>query len=282
MIHGREFSRRDQRASLRSSAAESRRDGADKEVPAVINQTAATRLFETSDPIGRRLRQEKNNYVVIGVVRDVKSGILMSKPVPTVFLPLTATTFSTALTEGTVVVLRGTVGSDIIAAARTVLASMDPDLTIFNARTLTEGFDEFNQLIRWSSAMNGGLGLFGLILACIGLSGVTAHAVARRHKEIGIRMALGATGRQVLRLVLRECVILVLVGSVFGLVGAFALSRVFSAITDVLAQIFEVGTADPLLVVGAPVLLASLALLASYLPARRSTRIDPLSALRQE
>jgi ABC-type antimicrobial peptide transport system permease subunit len=126
------------------------------------------------------------------------------------------------------------------------------------------------------------LGAFALVLACIGLGGVTAYAVERRRKEIGIRMALGARDRQVQGLVLREGTALVVTGSVLGFGGAVALSRAFAAFSDALARTFVKSANDPFLLLGAPLLLASLAMLACYLPARRATRIDPISALREE
>jgi len=128
----------------------------------------------------------------------------------------------------------------------------------------------------------GGIGVFGLVLAAIGLAGVTAYAVARRRKEIGIRMALGARKAQVLRLVLREGVALVIVGSVLGFLGAMAIVRVLSSLTSMFADSFNVSVNDPLLVVGAPLLLGALALIACYIPARRSAKIDPLKTLREE
>jgi len=128
----------------------------------------------------------------------------------------------------------------------------------------------------------GGIGLFGLVLAAIGLAGVTAYAVARRRKEIGIRMALGARKTQVLGLVLREGVALVTAGTVLGFLGAMAMVKVLSALTSVFSDAFNVSTSDPRLIVGAPLLLAALALLACYIPARRSMKIDPVKALRQE
>jgi ABC-type antimicrobial peptide transport system permease subunit len=142
--------------------------------------------------------------------------------------------------------------------------------------------DELFSLIVFSEAIYGGIGIFGLILASIGLAGVTAYAVVRRRKEIGIRMALGARSSQVLRLVLLEGAVLVAVGSVFGFVGAFAISRGLSSVTAQFAQAFASSTGDPILLIGAPVLLASLSLLACYVPARRSTKIDPLATLREE
>jgi len=126
------------------------------------------------------------------------------------------------------------------------------------------------------------LGLFGLLLACIGLGGVTAYAVARRRKEIGIRMALGARSRQVQALVLREGTALVTAGAVIGLSGGFAIARAFAAYSETLARTFGQRDDNLLLLFGAPLVLVGFAMLACYLPARRATDIDPMAALRAE
>jgi len=128
----------------------------------------------------------------------------------------------------------------------------------------------------------GGIGLFGLILSAIGLAGVTGYAVAQRRKEIGIRVALGARKSEVLSLVLREGASLVAVGTVIGFLGAVALAKALSALTTEFADAFSLGVDDPRLLIGAPLLLAGLALLACYIPARRAMAIDPLKALRTE
>ena len=128
----------------------------------------------------------------------------------------------------------------------------------------------------------GGIGVFGLVLSAIGLAGVTGCAVAQRRKEIGIRMALGARKSQVLALVLRESATLIVVGTVIGFLGAVALAKVLSAIASAFGDAFTVGVGDPRLLIGAPLLLAALALLACYIPARRAAKIDPLQALRQD
>jgi putative ABC transport system permease protein len=128
----------------------------------------------------------------------------------------------------------------------------------------------------------GAIGSFGLILAAIGLAGVTAYSVARRRKEVGIRMALGARQGQVLRLIMREGGTLVIVGSLFGFLGAFGASRMLGAMSSVFGPAFAAGSRDPRLIVGAPLLLAGLAMLACYVPARRSAKVDPLMALREE
>jgi ABC-type antimicrobial peptide transport system permease subunit len=124
--------------------------------------------------------------------------------------------------------------------------------------------------------------VFGLILASVGLAGVTAYSVARRGREIGIRVALGATSGNVLGLVMREGAVLVGVGTAIGMMGAWAATKALSAMVSAVASATSASTSDPVLLVGAPVMLAGLALLACYLPARKSMRIDPSTALRQE
>jgi len=136
--------------------------------------------------------------------------------------------------------------------------------------------------LRFSAQTYGGIGVFGLILAAIGLAGVTAYAVAQRRKEIAIRTALGASRAQVLRLVLREGAALVSVGTVLGFLGAMALAKILAALASMFVDALTVGTTDPLLLLGAPLLLAAVAMLACYVPARRSAQIDPLAALREE
>ena len=163
-----------------------------------------------------------------------------------------------------------------------MIASIDPNLTLFNVQTLGEYLERSRYLI-WSAVRTYcGIGLFGLVLSAIGLAGVTAYAVAQRRKEIGIRMALGARKTQVLRLVLREGAALITVGTVLGFLGAFAMAKILSAVTRVFSDAFKIGTNDPRLLLGAPLLLAAVAILACYVPARRAAKIDPLKALRQE
>ena len=147
---------------------------------------------------------------------------------------------------------------------------MDPNLTLFNVQTLSEYLVRIRAAMRSALRTFGGIGLFGLILSAVGLAGVTGYAVAQRRKEIGIRMALGARRSQVLGLVLREGAVLIAAGTVIGFLGAVALAKAMSAITSEFADAFTVGTDDPRLLIGAPLLLAGLALLACYIPARRS------------
>jgi len=136
--------------------------------------------------------------------------------------------------------------------------------------------------LRFSVQTYGGIGVFGLVLAAIGLAGVTAYSVAQRRKEIAIRTALGASKLQVLRLVLREGAALVSIGTVLGFLGAIGLAKIVSALANMFVESFRVGMNDPLLLLGAPLLLAAVAMLACYIPARRSAQLDPLRALREE
>jgi macrolide transport system ATP-binding/permease protein len=271
MVAGRDFDRRDQAS-----------EGSETALPAILNQTAAKELFGAEDPIGRPIREEGVSYTVVGLARDAQHGFLSPKPVATMFVPLTSAWFRKNPAQRVTLLVRGTPGRDTLAAIRGRLESLHPDLTVFDTRTMREDVDRLNTWVEWDAAIYESLGAFALLLACIGLGGVTAYAVVRRRKEIGIRMALGARGRQVQALVLREGAALVAVGTVLGLGGAFALLRALSAYSEVLSRSFEKqdSVLGPILAVA--LVLAGLAMLACYLPARRATTIDPVAALREE
>jgi ABC-type antimicrobial peptide transport system permease subunit len=265
LIRGGEFSERDIREKHSATVAK----------PAILNQTAARELFGAGDPIGRTVQEDKQSYNVIGVVRDTKSALLLANAVPTVYVPMEVAT-------GATVIVRGAPNSDVMGIVRKELAALDSGLTIFNVRTMRESVAQMSGLIRLGSAFYFGIGMFGLILASIGLAGVTACAVARRRKEIGIRMALGARSGQVLQLVLKEGAVLVVIGSVLGFAAAFAASRALATTVDTLGRAFAMGTGDLRLLIGVPLLLVAIAMGACYIPARRSTRVAPLAALREE
>jgi hypothetical protein len=270
LVGGREFERRDEQSDPTEV------------VPAIVNQTAAKALFGYDDPIGRRIREGEQNYTAVGVTRDVQSGFLQKKPVATLFLPLTGDRFQTNPAERITILVRGTKGPETLAAVRSQLESLHPDLTVFNVGSMREDLARLNAFIEWDAAIYEVLGLFALLLACIGLGGVTTYEVARRRKEIGIRMALGVLAHQVQALVLKEGIVLVVAGTLFGLGGAFLGLRVFAAYNQFLTKSFGPGSDDPRVLYGAPLVLVALAMLACYLPARRATEIDPMSALREE
>jgi predicted permease len=270
LVSGTEFSERDERREVHAN-----------EIPVVINQTAARVLFPEGNVLGARIRAGSFSHTVIGVVRDAKPGFMNAKPMATLFRPMSLLNSPRGLPQGATVVVRGA-GVDTLAAVRRALAATEPRLTILNPQALSEFLAEAGRAVEWSSALNGGIALFGLILAAIGLAGVTAQEVVRRRKEIGIRMALGARRRQVLWLVLAQSAVMVTVGTAIGFAGGFGVSRALSSLTSQLSDVFGEGTGDRALTVGAPALLIALAAIACYLPARRSMRIDPLTALREE
>jgi putative ABC transport system permease protein len=221
----------------------------------------------------------RRTYQVVGVAKDLAEDFVAQKKHPVIYFPLRAADFARPSLRGVTLMVRAVPGVDAIGAVRREISSMDASLAPFDARSMLEQIDEFMSPLRGASWTYGLIGAFGLILASVGLAGVTAYSVSQRGREIGIRVALGAQNRDVLALVLKEGVVLVTVGTVVGLAAAWAGIRVLSGLFFTVAS---VQSSDPLLLVGAPLLMAFLALLACYLPARRSMQIDPAVALRQE
>ena len=254
--------------------------GGRKTLPAVLNETAARGFFGNGNAVGRRFRDDQQSYEVVGVVHDLGNG--MGEGQSIVYSPLTRRNFARPPADGMTVMVRSDDGTDALSGIRREIASIDPNLTLSNVRTLSEYLELSRSSQRFAVSTYGGIGVFGLVLAAVGLAGVTAYAVAQRRKEIGIRMALGARQAQVLRLVLREGMALVGVGTFLGFLGALAVAKILSAMTNVLVQALKVGTDDPRLLLGAPLLLSAVAMLACYVPARRSAQIDPLKVLREE
>jgi macrolide transport system ATP-binding/permease protein len=165
---------------------------------------------------------------------------------------------------------------------RQYLDSREPDLTLFNATSAQNEIDVLFRITQISMFIYMGIGLYGLILAAVGVAGVTGYAVVQRTREIGIRLALGASRPDVLRLVTREGVVLVILGSVLGQAGAFGLTRLLGAWFNAISTMTKASTSDPVLLAGAPLMLGLLTLVSCYLPARRTIRIDPARALRGE
>ena len=280
MLAGREFEERDRRTlDQRSQAGGSSAVASQGILPVILNESAARGLFGNDNAIGKRVRDNKQSYEVVGMVSDLKNGIGISQGV--FYLPLARRDFAQPPAGGITILARSGAGRDAVSGVKTVIASIDPNLSLLDVQTLSEYLERSRSVMRSALRTYAGIGLFGLVLSAIGLAGVTAYAVAQRRREIGIRMALGAHKGQVLRLVLREGTALIVVGTVLGFLGAFAMSRILSAVTSEFADAFKIGTNDPRLLVGAPLLLAALTMLACYVPARTAAKIDPLNALRE-
>ena len=230
-----------------------------------------TRLFGKDNAIGKHLRGDRRAYEVVGVVPDMKDAGGMTHAIA--YLPLTRQDFAQPPGGGITIIARGHSAEDALGGVRSVVASMDPNLTLFNAQSLSEYLELIRSAMRSALRTFGGIGVFGLVLSAIGLAGVTGCAVAQRRKEIGIRMALGARNSQVLGLVLREGATLIAVGTVIGFLGAVALAKALSAITTAFSDAFTVGVDDPRLLIGAPLLLA-VCRAARLLHSRASSRED--------
>jgi ABC-type antimicrobial peptide transport system permease subunit len=163
-----------------------------------------------------------------------------------------------------------------VAAIRNVAHSLDPNLPVFDIKTFADHIDESLIRERLITLLSSFFSLIALLLAALGLYGVMANAVARRTREIGVRMALGAQARNVLWLVLRETLFLVAIGIAIGLPVALAATRLIKGF------LFSLSANDPLTIALAVSLMLAVAALAGYLPARRATKIDPMMVLRQE
>ena len=275
LLSGREFNDAEERNLMEPEPG-----NAARMLPVVINETAANKMFGSTNAIGKHLKEGSRGYEVVGVVHDLKSGMGIKQAIA--YVALSREDFERPPAPGITILARTRHGVDGPAAVREVLSDLDPKLVPFHVETLSDQLAMSRQEIQPAMRTYGGIGGFGLILSAIGLAGVTAYAVAQRKREIGIRMALGANKGQVLRLVLREGIALIAVGTALGFAGAMLVSKALEAATSALADALALGTNDTLLLIGAPALLAALALVACYVPARAAVRIDPLKALRTE
>ncbi len=255
-------------------------DRADSPSVVVVNETASRRWWPGKSAVGQTLLQHDGRpdapdairrLTVIGVARDSKYRSLNEDPRLFVYVPLQQQYMSR-----TTIVARSTAGQRLAGDLRTLLASMNPNLPIVAAMD----FEEYAQLTlipqRVAASVSGSLGLVGLLLAAIGVYGVTAYMVTSRTREIGIRVALGAQPRDVLRMVIRQGLSLTLAGAAIGLVLAAAAGRL------IVSLLMGVGPLDVVTFAGAAALFALIGVAACYVPARRALRINATEALRYE
>jgi predicted permease len=237
---------------------------------AVIDETLAKTYFPNEDPIGKRINQGPD-ATIIGVVGTVSQGELGEPPKATVYYPYT----QHAWYSGMYVVTRNTlpIGA-AVSRVRGALESVDPNVPLFSAQTLDDRIAGSLAPRRLAMVVLTGLAALSLGLAIFGLYGVISYVVSQRTREFGIRIALGAPPADVQRMVLRQGVLLALIGVAAGLAGAFVATRALSNL------LFGVSSRDPLTFVVGPLALAIVATAASYLPARRATKANPLDALR--
>jgi predicted permease len=244
---------------------------------AVVNQTLANRFFPGGSAIGQRasLPGVDGQFEIVGVVGDSKESSPSEVPDRLTYLPLMQ--MSDDNLYANCLELR-TVGEPaaITADVRSVLARIDSNLPITDVITMTEHLDRLMVQEELISQLSGFFSLLALLLACIGVYGVMTYNVLRRVNEIGIRMALGAESGKVLRMVLKESLMLLGVGVAAGIPATVAATRLIKG------QLFGVSATDPSTIITAVVLVAAVTVLSGYLPARRAARVDPMVALRYE
>ena len=244
---------------------------------AIVNQLMADRMWPGENAIGRRFRMQGSDPAwmeVVGVSKDGKYNYIFQDPTMYFFVPIAqqyrATRAMHVRTSGPPDALAPLVQKEIRA--------LDPNLPVYDVRSMRRMLDGGNGffLLHMGALFGGALGLLGLLLALIGIYGVVSYSASRRTQEIGVRMALGAQRRDILRLVVGHGLALVGGGLALGLVAAFGLSRLIGSL------LFGISATDPLTFITVPLVLGTMAFIASYLPALRATRIDPMSALRSE
>ena len=245
---------------------------------AIANESFVKRYFGDRNPLGRHVGFGGNPGTptpieIIGVVRDSKyTGVRDEIPRQLFFPELQERT------PGSISVYVRTIGDPAsgFASAQRAVRDLDPNIPVYNLRTIERQIDRSLLVERFIATLSTAFGILATLLAVIGLYGVMAFTVARRTREIGVRMALGAVHRDVVWLVMREVLVLIGIGLTLGLAAAYGASRMIGS------QLYGVSATDMPTIAGAAALLGIVSLAAGYMPARRATRVNPTLALRYE
>jgi putative ABC transport system permease protein len=273
LVRGRAFTARDTSAST---------------PVAIVDESLVRRLFPGEDPLGRRIafefRGERQNpnpiwREIVGVVAHVRHyGIASEPPFVQVYTPFQQLPiwFEQRRPSMALVARTPLPAETLTAAIRREVAAIDGDIPVYGIETMKTYLAQSTEQPRLMVMILAGLGALALILAVIGIYGVVSYSVAQRTQEIGVRMALGATGRQVVRMVVRQALVPIAAGVVIGGAVALALGSLIQSL------LFEVSPRDPGTLAAIAASLALVGLVASFVPALRATRVDPLVALRNE
>ncbi|HKP88255.1 MAG TPA: ABC transporter permease [Blastocatellia bacterium] len=243
----------------------------------IINDAAARKFWPGQDPIGKQVwlgvGWERNEFgEVVGIVGDVKYGKVEESFQPQVYAPY----LQPAEDASFVIARTANDPAQVVAAIRQEIIALDKDVPVYDIRTMQDRSADATSRARFNALMLGTFAGLALVLSAIGIYGVMSYAASGRTREIGIRMALGATSKNIIALMLRDGIVLTVAGLALGLVGAFAATRALAS------QLYGVEATDAGTFAVVALLLAAVALLASYVPARRATKVDPMVALRYE
>ena len=252
-------------------------DATDSPLVAIVSETVVTRLFAGENPIGKRLQVAigapgRGSVEIVGVVGDIKMTSLDTETRATVYMPHT----QLAIGLMTLVVRTSTTPESAVKSVAAAVHGIDPELPLADVMTMEEVVDRTMSQPKAVSVLLTAFALMALALAGVGVYGVMAYSVSQRTQEIGVRMALGATAESVFRLILGQALRLIGAGMVIGLVAAAVLTRVLERL------LFNTKPLDAATFAITAVVLVVVATLASYVPARRGTRIQPVEALRAE
>ena len=248
------------------------RDGAGSPRVVIVDQTFANRYFPNAEPLGQRLEADGAQWQIVGVVGNVRHRRFVADFRPRVYAPQAFSPFPSAY-----MVVRAPASSlNLVEIIRKEISAIDPEQPISNIRTLEQVVSKSVEGRRLALILLGIFAGVSLLLAAVGVYGVMAFSVSKRTHEIGVRIALGAQGEDVLRLVVKHGMRLTLAGVAIGIFGALALTRVLAN------QLYQVKAADPIALAAVSVLLIGVAAAACYVPARRATKVDPMEALRHE
>ena len=238
----------------------------------IVSQGLVNTVFPDEEALGKRLIIIMSNepYEIVGIVGDIRHQSLQNQPLAAMYIPTRRPGWMNLVvrTQGDPLT--------IVSGVRKQIQAIDPDQPIAVIKTMRDWVDESVAAPRYRTTLLGLFAALAMILAATGIYGVMSYSVAQRTHEIGVRMALGARRVDVLKLVVRQGMLLALVGVVLGLAGALALTRVMSTL------LFQVTTKDPVTFAVVAVMLTAVALIACFVPARRATKVDPLVALRYE
>jgi putative ABC transport system permease protein len=255
------------------------RDVLDAPFVAIIDETMARRWWPNEDPIGKRIwvyetdpQGNKRWREIVGIVGHVKRNSLDRESPVQYYLP-----HRQRPTQGVILAVRTAAEPEsLTAAVRGIIQSADKELPVYSVATMERMMADSTSQRRFATILLGVFAFVALILASVGLFGVMSYTVAQRTHEIGIRIALGAQTLDVVKLIIRQGMTLVLTGAVIGLMAAFGLTRLMKSL------LFGISETDTTIFIVIPLLLAGVAMLACYLPAKRATKVDPLIALRSE